>query len=86
MEKTLILGKTEETEGRRRSGQQDKVVGWHPRLDGQELEQAPGDRGAWRAAVHTGRQRVGYDVVTERQLASSSQCCSFLGSDRSPPC
>lgn len=32
----------------------------------------------------TGWQRVRYDVVTEQQLASSSQCCGFLGSDRSP--
>ena len=39
LEKTLILGKTE---GRRRRGQQDEMVGWHHRLDGREFEQAPG--------------------------------------------
>ena len=39
LEKTLMLGKTE---GRRRRGQQDEMVGWHHRLDGYEFEQAPG--------------------------------------------
>ena len=39
LEKTLILGKTE---GRRRRGQQDEMVGWHHRLDGREFEHAPG--------------------------------------------
>ena len=34
-----MLGKIE---GRRRRGQQDEVVGWHHRLDGDEFEQAPG--------------------------------------------
>ena len=37
-EKTLMLGKIE---GRRR-GRQDKMIGWHHQLDGQELAQAPG--------------------------------------------
>ena len=37
--KTLMLGKIE---GRRRRGQQDEVVGWHHRLDGDEFEQALG--------------------------------------------
>ena len=34
---------------------EDKVVGWHHRLNGRAFEQAPGDgkdREAWRAAVH----------------------------------
>ena len=34
---------------------EDKMVGWHHRLDGHEFEQAPGlskDREAWCAAVH----------------------------------
>ena len=35
LEKTLMLGKTE---GRRRRGQQDGMVGWHYRLDGHEFE------------------------------------------------
>ena len=29
-------------EGRRRSGQQDEMVGWHHGLNGHEFEQAPG--------------------------------------------
>ena len=39
LEKTLMLGKTE---GRRRRGRQDDMVGWHHQLDGHEFEQAPG--------------------------------------------
>ena len=34
---------------------EDEMVGWHQRLDGHELEQAPGvgdGREAWRAEVH----------------------------------
>ena len=34
-EKTLMLGKTE---GVRRSGRQDEMVGWHHQLDGHEFE------------------------------------------------
>ena len=39
LEKTLMLGKTE---GGRRRGRQDGMVGWHHRLYGHEFEQAPG--------------------------------------------
>ena len=39
LEKTLMLGKTE---GRRRRGWQDEMVGWHHRLDGCEFEWTPG--------------------------------------------
>ena len=38
-EKILMLGKTE---GGRRRGQQDEMVGWHHRLNGHEFKQAPG--------------------------------------------
>ena len=38
-EKTLMLGKTE---GGRRRGRQDEMVGWHHRLDRLEFEQALG--------------------------------------------
>ena len=52
MEKTLCwerlkAGGERETE--------DKMVGWHHRLNGNEFEQAPGDgegQGSWCAAVH----------------------------------
>ena len=40
MQKTLILGKIE---GRRRSRQQDKVLGWHHLLNEHAFEQTPGD-------------------------------------------
>ena len=39
LEKTLML---EKTEGRRRRGQEDEMVGWHHRLNGHEFEQALG--------------------------------------------
>ena len=39
LEKTLMLGKTE---GRRRRGGQDEMVGWYHRLNGHEFEQALG--------------------------------------------
>ena len=77
MEKTLILGKIEEIEGRTRSGQQDEMDDWHPRLSGQEFEQTSGDK--WKTEElgvlqSIAWQRVGYNIVTEqRQLASSSQ-------------
>ena len=35
LEKTLMLGKTE---GRRKRGRQDEMVGWHHRLNGHEFE------------------------------------------------
>ena len=35
LEKTLMLGKTE---GKRRRGKQDEMVGWHHRLNGHEFE------------------------------------------------
>ena len=39
LEKTLMLGKTE---GRKRRGWQDEMVGWHHRLNGYEFEQILG--------------------------------------------
>ena len=39
-EKTLVLGRIE---GRRRREREDEMVGWHHRLNGHELQQAPGD-------------------------------------------
>ena len=40
LEKTVMLGKIEG--GRRKGTTEDEMVGWHHRLDGHELEQAPG--------------------------------------------
>ena len=45
LEKTLMLGKEEK-------GTEDKMVGWHHRLNGHEFEQTPRDGEGWRAAVH----------------------------------
>ena len=43
LEKTLMLGKIE---GKRRRGREDKMVGWHDRLNGHEFEQTQGDSAA----------------------------------------
>ena len=58
LEKTLMLGKTE---GRRRKGRQNEMVGWHHRLNGHGFEQAPGvgdGREAWCAAVRGGHKEL----------------------------
>ena len=34
---------------------EDEMIRWHPRFNGHEFEQTPGDRegqGSWRASVH----------------------------------
>ena len=51
LEKTLMLGKTE---GRRRTGKQNEMVGCRHQLNGHEFEQTLGasEREAWRTAVH----------------------------------
>ena len=41
LEKTLMLGKIEVR--RRKGTTEDKMVGWHHRLNGHEFEQTPGD-------------------------------------------
>ena len=57
--KTLMLGKIE---GRRITGQQNEIVGWHHQLDGHEFEQAPeiGDgQGSLACCSPWGRQEFG---------------------------
>ena len=44
LEKTLMLGKEEK-------GTEDKMVGWHHRLNGHEFEQTPGDSEAQGSLV-----------------------------------
>ena len=49
---------------------EDKKVGWHHQLNGQEFEQTQGDsegQGCLRL------QRVGHDLVTEQQQQVSSE-------------
>ena len=61
MEKTLILGKIE---GRREGMTDDEMVGWRHGLNGDEFEQAPGDREgqetlAWSSPW--GHKKLGHD-------------------------
>ena len=62
LEKTLMLGKTE---GRRRRGREDEMVGWHHRLSGHEFEQALGVGDGQGSLQSTGSQRVGQDWAPE---------------------
>ena len=67
MGKTLMLGKSE---GRRRRGQRDVMVGWHHQLNGHKFEQTPGDgegQGSLVCCQPMGLQRVRHDWVNERQ-------------------
>ena len=64
---SLIPWWTEEVEGR---GTEDKMVGWHHRLNGHEFEQTPGDGEGQGSLVlqSMGLERVRHDWVTEPQL------------------
>ena len=62
---TLML---ENTEGKRRRGQQDAMVGWHHQLNGHEFEQTPGDsegQGSPACCSPWGH-RVKHDLETEQ--------------------
>ena len=43
---------------------EDEMVGWHHQFSGHEFEQTPGD-GEGQGSL--GRQRVGYNLMTEQQ-------------------
>ena len=67
LEKTLVLGKIEG--GGKKTVTQDEMVRWHHRLNGHNLSKLwkiVKDREALSAAV-LGSQRVGLDLLTERQ-------------------
>ena len=57
-------------EGRRTRGRQDYMAGWHHQLNGCESEQAPrdGERQESLVCCSPWGCRVGYDLVTEKQL------------------
>ena len=78
---TLMLGKTE---GRRRRGKRDEMVGWHHGLNGHEFEQALGDgegQGGLACCSPWGR-RVGHNGATAQQLIpATSQCCMTFPAD-----
>ena len=48
---------------------EDEMVGWHPRLSGQEFEQTLGDSEGGKPGVlqSKGSQRVGHDLATDQQ-------------------
>ena len=60
-EKTLMLGKIERQE--KKGTTEDEMAGWHHRLDGHELEQAPGfgDGPGGQACCSPWGHRVGHD-------------------------
>ena len=47
---------------------EDEMVGWHPRLSGQEFEQTLGDSEGGKPGVlqSKGSQRVGHDLATDQ--------------------
>ena len=67
LEKTLMLGKTEGMRIRRWT--EDKMVGWHHRLNGHEFEQTPGEFGMHEPGIlqSMASQRARHDLVTEQQ-------------------
>jgi len=69
--KTLMLGKIEGQ--RRREVAEDKMVGWHHRLNGHESEQTLGDSEEEGSLVcySPWGHRVRHDLVTEQQLQKS---------------
>ena len=59
---------------------EDEMVGWHHRLDGHELEQAPGvggGQGGLACCSPWGR-RVGHNCVTEMNHAQKHRALSFF--------
>ena len=46
---------------------EDEMVGWHHRLNGHEFEQTLGDGERQGSLAFIGSQRVGHDLVTEKQ-------------------
>ena len=71
LEKTLILGKIESR--RRRGMTEDKMVGWHHRLNWHEFEQAPGDGEGQGRLEHCSpwHCRVGHDWAAEEKRQNS---------------
>ena len=67
MEKTLMLGRTE---GRRRRGRQDEMVGWMDWLNGCEFQQTPGD-GEGQRSLPCGSPRSRKQSDTTEQLNNS---------------
>ena len=62
--------------GQEKRAAKDEVVGWHHRLNGQELEQILGNTGGQRSLEcysPWGSQRVGHNLVTEQQQQSTER-------------
>ena len=63
LEKTLMLGKSEDRRKEEKGMTEDEMVEWHHRLSGHEFEQA---RSWWRTGK-PGMQRVGHNWAAEQQ-------------------
>ena len=63
LEKTLMLGKSEDRREKEKGMTEDEMVEWHHRLNGHEFEQA---RSWWRTGK-PGMQRVGHKWAAEQQ-------------------
>ena len=77
LEKTMILGKTE---GGRRTGRQDEMIGWHHRLNAHEFEQTPGDsKGQGKPGVLQFMGLQSQTGLSDWTTIGKAVCSGFLG-------
>ena len=74
LKKTLMLGKIE---GRRKTGLQRMMVGWHHRLDGHEFRQTPGDNGGQGNLVFC--SPWGHKELNTTERLNNESACKSIG-------